>query len=170
MMVGINARFILANIKYTVFAFSDISQLFKNVAFHIYCFLLNSPWLNEAIWCQWLQSSLVLVMACQLFCNQAITWVSDDYWLIGPLETIFNDFFNQDMIHMQSYCQISNISCTKSQNSNVSCLVLQLSLLNPLKPGFKWRMKMQLEQRRQAMLRLHLSDQQCYSPLRCILY
>ena len=40
------------------------------------------------------------------------------------------------------YRQTSNISCTKSLNLNVSCLVLQLSLPNPLKPGVKSRMKM----------------------------
>ena len=58
------------------------------------------------------------------------------------------------------YRQVSNIRCTKSQNLNVSRLVVQLSLSNPLKPGVKSRMKMSLEQRRQAMLQLHLSDQQ----------
>ena len=41
-----------------------------------------------------------------------------------------------------AYCQTSNISHTKSQNSNVSHLILQLSLSNPLKPGVKSRMKM----------------------------
>ena len=40
-----------------------------------------------------------------------------------------------------NYCQSSNIS-TKSQNLNASHLILQLSLLNPLKPGVKSRMKM----------------------------
>ena len=40
------------------------------------------------------------------------------------------------------YRKFSNISRTKSQNLNDSCLVLQLSLTNPLKPGVKWRMKM----------------------------
>ena len=49
-----------------------------------------------------------------------------------------------------------NISCTNYQNLNVSCLVLQLSLPNLLKPGVKLRMKMWLA----AMLQLHLSDQQ----------
>ena len=44
-----------------------------------------------------------------------------------------NDFFK--------YRQISNISRTKSQNLNVSRIVLQLSLPNPLKPGVKSRMK-----------------------------
>ena len=40
------------------------------------------------------------------------------------------------------YCKISDISCTKSQNLNVSHLVLQLSLPNPFKPGVNSRMKM----------------------------
>ena len=36
----------------------------------------------------------------------------------------------------------SSISRTKFQNLNVSCILLQLSSLNPLKPGVKLRMKM----------------------------
>ena len=40
------------------------------------------------------------------------------------------------------YRQFSNKSRTQSQNINVSRLVLQLSLSNPLKPGVKLRMKM----------------------------
>ena len=40
------------------------------------------------------------------------------------------------------YCQTSNTRCTKSQNLNVSRLVLQLSLSNPLQPGVKSSMKM----------------------------
>ena len=45
-----------------------------------------------------------------------------------------------------------------------SRLVLQLSLHNPLDPGVKSRMKMYLEQRRQALLqlRVYLSNQQVY--------
>ena len=58
----------------------------------------------------------------------------------------------------------------KPQYLNVSPLVLQLSLPNPLKPGVKRKMKMQLEQHRQVMLQLHLSDQQSYCLLRCDLY
>ena len=57
---------------------------------------------------------------------------------------------------------------TKSQNLNVSRLVLQLSLRNLLKPGVQSRMKMYLEQRLQAMLQLYLSDQQFYYILRCV--
>ena len=40
------------------------------------------------------------------------------------------------------YRKTSGISRTKSQNFNVSCILLQLSSLNPLKPGVKLRMKM----------------------------
>ena len=68
------------------------------------------------------------------------------------------------------HCQASSISRTKSQSLNVSCLVLQLSFPNPTKPVVKSRMKMQLEQRRQAMLQLHLSDQPFYCLLRYDLY
>ena len=39
------------------------------------------------------------------------------------------------------YHHTSNISRTKSQNLNISRIVLQLSLPNPLKPGVKPRMK-----------------------------
>ena len=56
------------------------------------------------------------------------------------------------------------------QNLNVSRLVLQLSLPNPLKPCVKSKMKMQLEQRPQATIQLHLRDQQFYWLLRCDLY
>ena len=42
----------------------------------------------------------------------------------------------------ETYHQTSNISGAKSPNLNVSCLVLQLSLPNPLKPGVKSRMRM----------------------------
>ena len=60
-------------------------------------------------------------------------------------------------------CQTSNISHTKFQNLIVSHCVLQLSLPNPLKPGVKSRMRMQLE-----LLQLHLNDQQFYCKLMCV--
>ena len=75
--------------------------------------------------------------------------------------------------NMKKYHQTSNISSAKSPYLNVSRLVLQvlkLSLHKPFKPGVKSRMKVQLEQRRQAMLQLHLSDQQFYCLWRCCLY
>ena len=51
-----------------------------------------------------------------------------------------------------NYRKFANIRLTQSQNINVSCLVLQLSLPNPLKSGVELRMKMQLDQHQQAML------------------
>ena len=68
------------------------------------------------------------------------------------------------------YRQVSNIRRTKSKHLRDSCTVLRLSLPNPLNTDVKSRMKMLLEQRRQAMLQLHLSDRQFYCPLRCALY
>ena len=60
------------------------------------------------------------------------------------------------------YCKISNIRHTKSLHLIVPLLFLQMSLPNPMKPDVRLKMKMLLEQRRQAMLQLHLSDGQCY--------
>ena len=41
--------------------------------------------------------------------------------------------------HSSTYRKTSSISCTKSQNLNVSCILFQLSSFNPLKPGvFSW--------------------------------
>ena len=77
------------------------------------------------------------------------------------------------IILVELYCiyrKTSNISNTKSQNLNVSRLVLPLSFPNPLKAGVKSRMKMSLEQRQQAMLQLHLSDQHVYCLIRYALY
>ena len=61
-----------------------------------------------------------------------------------PLDTTYlnkaqvNSTFSIDGI----YRKTSSISRTKSQNLNVSCLLLQWSLPNPLKQGVKLRMKM----------------------------
>ena len=48
----------------------------------------------------------------------------------------------QNTCFIPMYRKTSGISRTKSQNLNVSCVVLRLSSLNPLKPGVKLRMKM----------------------------
>ena len=57
---------------------------------------------------------------------------------------------------LSNYCETSTISHTRPQHINVSRLLLQLSVPNPVKPSVKPRMKMWLEHRRQAMLQLHL--------------
>ena len=62
-----------------------------------------------------------------------------------------------------AYHRNSNISHTKSQNLNVSCLILQLSSPNTLKPSVTLRMTIYLEQCWQEMVQLRLTDQQlCY--------
>ena len=61
-----------------------------------------------------------------------------------------------------NYSQKSYIRRTKPQNLNVSRLVLQKSLPNPLTP--------ENEDRLSALLQLHMSDQQFHCPVRCDLY
>ena len=53
-----------------------------------------------------------------------------------------DNLFCMKSLYNEAYRKTSSISRTKSQNLNVSCILLQLSLLNPLKPGVKLRMKM----------------------------
>ena len=72
----------------------------------------------------------ILMGKLQRRCNAAAEW---NYKLTYLLYSVSS---------MSIYHQISNISCTKSQNLNVTCLILQLSLPNPLKPGVKSGMKM----------------------------
>ena len=48
---------------------------------------------------------------------------------------------NTSHIYCGMYRKVFNIRRTKSQNLNVSCLILQFSLPNPLKPDVKLRMK-----------------------------
>ena len=74
------------------------------------------------------------------------------------------------LTRINMYCQVSSIRRTKSQHLKDPRTVLWLSLSNPLKPDVKSRMKMLLEQRRQVMLQLHLSDRQCYCLIGCHLY
>ena len=65
---------------------------------------------------------------------QAIIWTNGDlvYW------RIYASLGLNELI----YCKTSSISRTKSQSLNVSCILLQLSSLNRLKPGVELRMKM----------------------------
>ena len=62
-----------------------------------------------------------------------------------PGSIIWSFWYSEPNINGQwnyMYCQTSNIRHTKSPNLNVSCLILQMSLPNPLKAGVKSRMKM----------------------------
>ena len=69
---------------------------------------------------------------------------SSDFLMSWKLDICFHKPVDSFYISPQNdkYCQISNISRTTSQNWNLSRLVLQLSLLNPLEAGVKSIMKM----------------------------
>ena len=59
-----------------------------------------------------------------------------------PLYPVLYGYLQLAWHRQDIYRKTPSISHTKAQNLNVSHLVLQLSLPNPLKPGVKLRMKM----------------------------
>ena len=60
-----------------------------------------------------------------------------DWWTVDTSAFLHDsDVINTD------YRKLSNIRRTKFQNLTDSCLVLNMSLPNLLKPGVKYRMKM----------------------------
>ena len=61
---------------------------------------------------------------------------------LSPESMLSNETLGESCAWNFSYCKISNTRRTQSPNLNVSRLVLQLSLPNPMKPGVKLRMKM----------------------------
>ena len=76
------------------------------------------------------------ILSCLLYRAYSFEWKYQAQMKSGRYSTC-NDFWLQ-----LTPRQISNISHTKFPNINVSRLVLQLYLPNPLKPGVKSRMKM----------------------------
>ena len=120
----------------------------------LWCFLCSAPWING-----WVVNNNE---AGDLRCHRAHYYVIVMYQCLHKhimlecvnRKMIYMDFFSakwqSNMIqykynmalHVAEYCLSSSIRHNKSQNLNVSCLVLQLSLPNPLKPGAQSRMKM----------------------------
>ena len=121
-------------------------------------------------WWVWINTSYEFIMNDCVTTTKQSTTKPCAYFLgytvtpLGPLSLTSTDSY------IITHRKVSNIRHTRSQNWNDSHLVLKSPLPNPLKPGVKSRMKMYLEQRRQAMLQLHLSDRQFNCPLRCVLY
>ena len=132
---------------------------------------LNFPGANELIIWSFMWFETQKFCAC-LWAGSRIQLLSRSELLTSPMHFRPFDKKSHSVGSKQSehYCKTSSMSRTKSQNLNLSCTLLQLSSLNPLKPRVKLRMRMQLEQPRQAMLQLHLSYQQFYCLLRCDLY
>ena len=72
-----------------------------------------------------------------MYSSYSIVLITVEFWG-HKMEPMWSNSF----ILVNMYLKISYTRCTKSQNLNVSRLVLQLPLLNPLKPGVKLTMKM----------------------------
>ena len=64
------------------------------------------------------------------------------YWYTLIREQSLHWWFFLRCYTTWKYRKTSSISRTKSQSLNVSCILLQVSSLNPLKPGVKLIMKM----------------------------
>ena len=102
--------------------------------------------LYDAIWCHWATMSCYVQFALNIPSIGHVTLVAiAGTTILVPCLT----FESQQVIQRRGsslvkkmYRKISNIRRTKSQNLNVSRLVLQLFSPNPMKPGVKSRMKM----------------------------
>ena len=90
-----------------------------------------------SVWHMWFYSHHVfLFQTFEQSCVGRITWEWEGtVSLISPAVLTYSAIYTQ-------YHKTSSISRTKSQSLNVSCILLQLSSLDPLKPGVKLRMKM----------------------------
>ena len=117
-----------------------------DIRFHLLSHVLSSSIANMDIFCRWLSTQK---MDTDEFMEHGLDSEGDSESSGGDSEEETGGSeeetakFRYEIIY---YHQISNISCTmtKSQNLNVSRLVLQLSLSNPLKPGVMSRMKVWL--------------------------
>ena len=75
-----------------------------------------------------------------------------EIWMFNSFQYIWFHVWIIPSLHLFCHCcrqvgtciyhKTSSTSRTKSQSLNVSCILVQLSSLNPLKPGVKLRMKM----------------------------
>ena len=82
------------------------------------------------------------------------------WWTVVVVMNIWTRTYTSVMSFLKPkehyYRHTFSINSTKLKKINVSRLVLQLSLPNPMKPGVKSEMKMKLEQRRQATLHSYI--------------
>ena len=107
---------------------------------------------------------------CKRLVRFGVVWYM---WVLGSCERENHIVTSIPLMELcKIYHEIFNTKRTTSQNLNVSRLALQMSFPNPLKQGAKSIKKMLLEQRRQAMLQLHLNNKQFLFPtmVRLILY
>ena len=129
------------------------------------CITLN---VNKRFCVQTWGMSWIVCGRWRMVCNVQKCWSLSSPWrekfgLPGPLKIVpvqiklqlnYSNFYcayswfwsivapNMKLTTDSNYHKTSCIRHTKSQNLNISCLLLQWSLPNPLKPGVKLRMKM----------------------------
>ena len=124
---------------------------FNVMANYISCnfkhWLMYHRMMGQNIACMWgTKSNFVFVYVVMIkFTND---FFSDAFCSVVPYASIsvFDgtmacaQWYEQKEYH-KTYSKTSNIKCTFFNNLNFSHPILQLSLPNPLKQGFKWRMK-----------------------------
>ena len=76
------------------------------------------------------------------WCHETATCIDEVLTLLCYVSARSFDVYSFEPKRNQYYRKTSGISRTKFQSLIVSYILLQLSSLNPLKPGFKLRMKM----------------------------
>ena len=74
--------------------------------------------------------------------SYSLSWRHDIETLSALLSRWEGGGHLSSMDSKNNYRKTSSISRTKSQSLNLSCILAQLSSLNPLNPGVKLRMKM----------------------------
>ena len=85
-------------------------------------------------------------------CSSQYTFSTLNYTILSKILTINTSQFTCEgklwgicvQFKAWIYCQTSDIKCTKFHHLNVSHLILQLSLPNPLEPGVKSRERLSL--------------------------
>ena len=119
----------------------------------MYCFKCTEFSSRQIVWYLY---NFVLFWLCinLLQVQEDFSWISQwldsklwylQCWYTGDINVLLQaiDFMWNFPTEWISWChKTSSISHTKSQSLNVSCILLQLSSPNSLKPGVKLRMKM----------------------------
>ena len=79
-----------------------------------------------------------------IYCNVCIKAKQFEIYSVKcvPYSTVIDFLFDSKLFYHNNYRKTSSISRTKFQSLNVSCILLQLSSLNPLNSSVKLRMKM----------------------------
>ena len=113
---------------------------------YIYKYLMlmwHKPCRTFHPWCLCIKTRCLFIEGVVIMSNRLIVFsVKADFGFMGIFRKLWIDAWFTGARQGRNYREISNIRRTKSPNLFVPRLVLQLSLLNPMKPGVRSRMKM----------------------------